>query len=329
MGLLDFKNTLQQVKKDLLDKPKEALLEGKSQVLGWENSDESSLKFPQVQIELQSPSSNSFTSIQEFITEIKLIENTVFSNEQTSDTAFSITQMRKIYYDNKSFDILISKRKSISSIISNNLKNQFKNTLKTISLSDYLVDIGHVFVGLDVFYNDEYISVGVANPLLNISASTWAGDLGSVLGEMYRKDADIHRKEEWNSYISKWASPEDMLGNIDGLVIAKLYPISSPKKVSDILADYYMNSKLYNKRFQVFASILGLNGFKNGDFVNEDSVIERMGMEITSSANFYLASYFNYKFGAPFLNTNPLLSNKGGAGKHLAKYLVSSLKKLL
>ncbi|MDX1903429.1 MAG: hypothetical protein SFU27_04665 [Thermonemataceae bacterium] len=40
MGLLDFKNTLQQVKKDLLDKPKEALLEQKAKILNQEREEQ-------------------------------------------------------------------------------------------------------------------------------------------------------------------------------------------------------------------------------------------------------------------------------------------------
>jgi hypothetical protein len=43
MGLLDFKNTLQQVKKDLLDKPKEALLGQKAKVLNQESEEQDNL----------------------------------------------------------------------------------------------------------------------------------------------------------------------------------------------------------------------------------------------------------------------------------------------
>jgi hypothetical protein len=157
------------------------------------------------------------------------------------------------------------------------------------------VDMGHVLVAIDaVNYPDKVplkvgglptnlyqaAVIGGLVPNLefqsNIDATTWVGDFAPILNRLLaqKKSGLTLGAPEIQAIIDDEAEMQDLLGNIDGYVIAKQYrsslalaaPNAKPS-VSSILTDYYRN---YNsarlERFSIFAELLGLGELENGAF---------------------------------------------------------------
>lgn len=136
------------------------------------------------------------------------------------------------------------------------------------------VDIGHLFAGIDAVNHPTHINVawGLAVSMRsNIEATTWSGDLGSVVGDYILKDgadAKGKNKQTFHSlankrqdkllkhYMMKNFSDEDLRGDVD----AYNFQLDGGKSVTENLRDYYSNMQKnpVTKRFTTFAMTIGL-----------------------------------------------------------------------
>jgi hypothetical protein len=172
-----------------------------------------------------------------------------------------------------------------------------------------LIDIGHVFAGIDAINNPDIVSVriaGITIPIItcssNADACTWVGDICSVINSQLR---EYHEKAYKNlqrstldksiiqDFVDENASGADMLGNIDAYVIAEKYDTKIEKNgrlVSEILYDYYLSSgtNYQNKRYSIFAKLIGLLWDDFGDsFFNLKGKIPEFTKDIASASTFF------------------------------------------
>jgi hypothetical protein len=162
-----------------------------------------------------------------------------------------------------------------------------------------LLEIGHVFAGLDAlnFPNSiESVEFEFSND--SPAAVTWTGDLGSALAEMgfYALNHNKAKIEDLQKIIDEYASPHDMLGNIDAYVVNNKYDTKATQngqKVSEILSEYYLNSpgsktvSFMDKRYAIFARQAGLGIWDGERFSKEPVWVERYSREVTTMATLY------------------------------------------
>jgi hypothetical protein len=80
-------------------------------------------------------------------------------------------------------------------------------------------------------------------------------------GVAYRTAANQLIQQKWQALVDKEASPEDLIGDIDGLVLGKVLKDTTNytgQKLSEILTRYYVNYEYYRNRFASFAQIIDL-----------------------------------------------------------------------
>lgn len=236
-----------------------------------------------------------------------------------TNTPKLVTRIRKIYYGEESWDKhLIQKAKGIPAPYTIKREKAAEESVmlgldvvryrvtpheangeipvlfngQSLRLKDasYL-DIGHVFAGLDALQHPQLVdgpfSVNITN---NADAVTWVGDLGSVQAEAQLKLVGNNSKPISESalqlIINEYASPEDMLGNIDAYVIQKY--VVPGKMVSAILRAYYLESNTdYLHRYSLFAEKIGLK-WDGKAFSNYKDWLEKYTDEVNDSAALYL-----------------------------------------
>jgi|GEM_PF-3411642 len=207
------------------------------------------------------------------------------------DTIQVITAIRKIYYDSRpskeyagatvgggAWGILIPgadtgipegwKTEEISAIL-----RGLKQT-QVIEIAGKQVDIGHLFAGVDAVNHPTDINVayGIAVSMRsNIEATTWSGDLGSVIGEYAMNAGDGKSMNDFannpdntllNDYFRDNFSTADMNGDID----AYSFQVDTSKSVTENLRYYYSDrqGRAASKRYTNFATQVGY--LKNGQF---------------------------------------------------------------
>ena len=126
-----------------------------------------------------------------------------------------------------------------------------------------------------------------------MDAVTWIGDLGSFLAEVYFEKRNNGKCElsKQQALLDIFVSSADILGNIDAYSIVKKYDLKSEngKKVSEILADYYLSQKSDNQhdRYKIFMQMLG---FKSDiSKKNKTKLRKRYIDEVSDAAAFYTA----------------------------------------
>lgn len=136
------------------------------------------------------------------------------------------------------------------------------------------VDIGHLFAGLDAVNHPTDINVayGIAVSMRsNIEATTWSGDLGSVVGEYVLNGDNGQSMHEFtntrndavlNQYFNDNFSTADMNGDIDVYNLQ----IDSNLSVTENLRNYYQNQqgRSASKRYTNFATSVGY--LKDGQY---------------------------------------------------------------
>lgn len=136
------------------------------------------------------------------------------------------------------------------------------------------VDIGHLFAGMDAVNHPTDISVayGIAvNMRSNVEATTWSGDLGSVIGEYIINEGknktmhDITNNRDntlLNQYFNDNFSDADMAGDFDAYNIQ----MDSRLSVTENLRKYYEDrqGRAASKRYTNFAQMVGY--LNNGSF---------------------------------------------------------------
>lgn len=192
----------------------------------------------------------------------------------------------------------------------------YKNDHQEVLLPEgYYCDIAHILAGMDAA-NHPQIVTPLPNWLFfmakllphvdsNLDTVTWLGDIASSAGDFlfaYLKNGKkpIDSQAEQN-IIDVDAPGSDMLGDIDALVIAKNYAISSTNgmRVSEIIADYYLGKNgetpLKNKRFQKYCECVGLKGWNGETFDNEADWLAYQYKELRGNTEFQVFSLTDEK----------------------------------
>lgn len=247
--------------------------------------------FPSIEIELFNDrffnnGSKEFDTIEGFLFFVEQFENQLKFNGNTKEC---FTQLRKIFYNGNEFNQILIKGTEdivIDPRISKEFLKAFKQKKIVVSRDNLLIDMGHVLCGIDGFNNQRKIYFVYIDFLIgaqhNYDLVTWSGDLGSIATELYikRNTGDLTYSQEnkindeienlWRDAIKRNASPEDMTGDFDGLIIANKYDCKKEKggkKPSEILYDYYIGSISPNPirtRVKDFAVVVGLGeNFEN------------------------------------------------------------------
>lgn len=162
-------------------------------------------------------------------------------------------------------------------------------------------DLGHVFAGLDASNHQTMVDgPGPINVRNNVDAVTWVGDLASVVGEIMFA-AENHNgpidASEQQALVNEYASPQDMLGNIDAYAIRSTYGISdtSGRKVSTILSEFYLgaagtrggDTRLH--RYSRFCGQVGLN-WRGGVFTNEATWVGDATKDVINATLLYIGA---------------------------------------
>lgn len=279
-------------------------------------------------------------SIEEFISLVRS-EEVRYSETDQLDTKLMITRLRKVFYDRSGWDEhLIADAKStkgpytttareaerypieipgpfndIEAVHRDYLVTDRQGTTPAIAsnqevrLSDgSYIDLGHVFAGLDALNHPQMVDGPFTiNITKNVDAVTWVGDLGSALAEaqlLYAKrNRTVPTAQELQQLINEFASPQDMLGNIDAYVIGAQFSEvnSGGRRVSEILTKFYLESGTPDalareRRFSLFTQAVGLRGWDGSSFSNEETWIDNYTDEVNDAAALYVGANTEGRF---------------------------------
>ena len=159
------------------------------------------------------------------------------------------TRLRKVVYFGKLWDLLIPGAKktavleqkgAITAEVMAALTAGNNNVKDPKNIG---IDLNHIWVGIDVANNPQkwYSLVKLFSGLNGAAVATWAGDVGSVLGEHYYK---TQGEGNLDRYYEIFAGDDDMFANADGYGIAnqKLPSGSRNWKLSQRMEHYYKNN---------------------------------------------------------------------------------------
>jgi hypothetical protein len=169
---------------------------------------------------------------------------------------------------------------------------------QTLQIGAQSVDIGHLLAGADATRHPTSVSLGGGMIKLrsNVEATTFVGDLGSVVAEyIHGSKASFHdtamkRSKVLDTYYDgskAMASAEDMAGNADAYALS----FDPSKSLTDNLKGYYAAATGgVKKRFTNFAISIGL-GTLNASTFTGDTKVWRQAMteEVFNSALAYAA----------------------------------------
>ncbi len=160
------------------------------------------------------------------------------------------------------------------------------------------VDVGHMLAGADAAKHPTKISLGAGtiNLRSNVEASTFIGDLGSVVTEYIHgsptsfRDTAMVRTSLLDSYYDgshAMASAADMAGNADAYALK----FDAAKTVADNLKDYYAATVGgAKKRFTSFAAGVGLGALGTSGFPGDSrSWRQAMTEQVFNAALAYAA----------------------------------------
>ena len=167
-----------------------------------------------------------------------------------------------------------------------------------LSIGGQSVDIGHMLAGADAAKHPTSVSLaaGLVKLRSNVEATTFVGDLGSVVTEYIHgskasfRDTAMVRSPVLDSYYdgsNAMASAEDMAGNADAYSLT----FDSAKTLTENLRDYYAaTSGGAKKRFTGFAAAIGLGTLSPSGFSgNTTAWRDAMREEVFNSALAYAA----------------------------------------
>ncbi|NJR50413.1 MAG: hypothetical protein HC780_13465 [Leptolyngbyaceae cyanobacterium CSU_1_3] len=172
-------------------------------------------------------------------------------------------------------------------------------------LDGSFVDMGHVLAAMDAANHPASVSAGGLFKVdKNIDNCTWIGDLGSIIGKLVLETARRRGSQvalnEVQEYINAYAEPQDMLGDVDGIIISYGVREKIVKgtgglnlKVSEILDQYYIKNEggLKSRRFNTFAALIGLGTWQagTGKFSKESDWLNSYATQVANSAAQYVA----------------------------------------
>jgi hypothetical protein len=174
-----------------------------------------------------------------------------------------------------------------------------------IQLSEKMViDIGHIFCGVDAAFHPNSITppkvlgMNITRIKLdnNQHGTTWIGDLGSVVAEVYFAERRQKRKlnlAEQQQIADVLSSPADNLGNVASYTVAQFFSKENNRKISDLLEKLYLSDKLEEKelrknQYLLFAKAIGLE-WDGTNFVNQAKMLHYYSDQVNDAAAFYYA----------------------------------------
>lgn len=204
-------------------------------------------------------------TIDDLITLVQHVE-AGFSEDWTS----IVTRIRKAYYDGFLWDSMIKDRENHAGLAWPPLSVQDYKAFTTaknhpeITVNGDSIDIGHVFTGLDAANFPKTGTVMSAAGVSGPAGATWAGDVGSALAEwdLHAKKGLGHDRTRRQEFYDKFASSDDMLGDVDGIALSAApaggaAPAASLASLSGRLRAYYKTTDGaaagVSKRFTKFA----------------------------------------------------------------------------
>ena len=100
---------------------------------------------------------------------------------------------------------------------------------------------------------------------------------------------------EIQAIINEYASPQDMLGNIDAYAIDEFYDTDSAsgQRVSEILRHFYLGEGVQtnqSRRYSTFADRIGLTGWNGSGWSNEADRITHFTDQVNDAAALYFAA---------------------------------------
>lgn len=178
------------------------------------------------------------------------------------------------------------------------------NHQEVILPNGLICDIGHVLAGMDAISYPAPVAP-LPNWLLwmfplvphvddNADAATWIGDLSSISGEVFFYHLQNKKwpdQEQVQAIIDEGNPAADMLGNIDSLAVRQLFRISTEKRTSDILGEYFQQLELQPKlRYELFCRTVGIELGQDGTITNRHKWIRKYGRQLKSCTAFYVAN---------------------------------------
>mgnify|MGYP006293282129 CR=1 FL=1 len=134
---------------------------------------------------------------------------------QDKDCKASISRIRKLFYDGKSWNVLIPDAKKYEKP-TDAISVQFKkNYGRTILIKGKNEDFKHLLAGLDSYLHPKKINV-VFQKIFNTDLCTWLGDTASALAEAYKQNIPLEKA------FSNYANQTDLRANIGAYNIARL-----------------------------------------------------------------------------------------------------------
>ncbi len=259
--------------KDRLDKAIEIVERGKRYVV-----DSSTFKVSFV----TSNKKIEVASIEDFILFVETVERS-YSSASAKEVA---TEVRQLWFSDSNWDVLVDGDGIMDGKKAVDIESQapiadtfdMKNLApssegKKIATIMGTVDIGHVMAGIDAALNggvknypkerlkrrgaDNGKSKFKHEKLNDLNDgdprdfATWAGDIGQAYAE-YIADRYVRgRKDDFASYLSDFASPDEILGDIHGYIALQAWKDTpgaasaggSELKVSNVLRDLYLGDK--------------------------------------------------------------------------------------
>ena len=165
-------------------------------------------------------------------------------------------------------------------------------------------DVGHVFAGLDAANHPSAVSapVGLATVSSNLAATTWVGDLGSVVAEAAFAGLNAGNMAIPNATtqakVDEFAPAQDLLGNIDAYVMDDQYDTTNAagRRVSDLLSAYYLGAastpdgQARIHRYSRYARLVGLTGWTGSAFGNEAAWLDTWSPQVGAAAALYIGA---------------------------------------
>jgi hypothetical protein len=284
-----------------------------------------------VPLRARSAAAPAATELDAFLRVIRREEDKLASHERL-DTKLMITRLRKLFYGGRGWDeYLIPGAAAVAPLyrfaVADPVRREFElpgpnvvdfvvgrpqldgappqltrpGELQDVRMPDgEVVDVGHALAGLDAINHPAAVAPhGLYAMARNVDAVTWAGDLGSALGEILFQRARLERAltdAEVQAQIDLCSPPHDMLGNVDAYAIAAAYDIGhdAGRTVSDILLDYYgapaTGGTARSRRFTTFALEVGLGHVEAKAFAAESAWLNRYERELGHAAALYVGA---------------------------------------
>lgn len=192
----------------------------------------------------------------------------------------------------------------------------YKNDHQEVLLPEgYYCDVAHILAGVDAYNYKQIVSplpewLFFLAKLLphvnsNVDLVTWLGDIASSAGDFLFAYLKNNKKpigtDAEQKIINIDAPGSDMLGDIDALVIAASYDVSSANgmRVTEIYEDYFIGkdgkTPIKDRRIEIFCKAVGLENWDGENFKNEAEWLKYQYRELRGNTEFQVFSLTDEK----------------------------------